>query len=127
MSKKAFVTGASGGIGWEFAKQLADDGWTVTAVARSEPKLKELMAALKPGHPHAYVVADLSAESGIERCAALLRSQKHELLVNNAGVGIYGNFLDANLDKLHDMMRLNMDALMNLSHAFLRPPSRATP
>jgi short-subunit dehydrogenase len=118
--KKAFVTGATSGIGFEFARQLAEDGWEVTAVARSESKLREIVGKLRAGAPHNYVVADLATEKGIAQAAKALGNEKFDLLVNNAGVGAYGRFQDADLDKLHGMMRLNMDALMNLSHTYLQ-------
>ena len=112
---------AVAGIGLEFAKQLAADGWSVTVVARNGAKLNELIATLPGGAAqHHALVADLSNEAGIETAATELRAQRYELLVNNAGVGIYGKFQDANLDKIHAMMRLNMDALINLSHAWLK-------
>lgn len=121
--KKAFVTGASSGIGYEFAKQLADDGWSITAVARSEGKLKELVASLK-GTGHGYVVADLSAEAGIEKACDAVGKEKFDLIVNNAGVGIYGKFDKTGLDKLHSMMRLNMDSLIALCHQYLKTATK---
>jgi short-subunit dehydrogenase len=117
--KKAFVTGASAGIGFEFAKQLADEGYRVTAVARNEKKLAELVGSLK-GSDHRFVVADLSDEKGIEAAHKALAAEKYDLLVNNAGIGVYGSFQSASLDKLHGMMRLNMDALLGLTHTFLQ-------
>ena len=62
--KKALVTGASEGIGRAFAKRLAAENYAVTAVARNEARLKELMQELKTGG-HSYQVADLSTMDGI--------------------------------------------------------------
>jgi short-subunit dehydrogenase len=115
--KKAMVTGASGGIGREFAVQLDREGWQVTAVARDEARLKELLAGLKQkGQAH---VADLSTPEGLATAMAELKSQRYELLVNNAGFGVRGKFLDAPLEKHLNMLDLNVKALVALAYAFL--------
>jgi short-subunit dehydrogenase len=115
--KKALVTGASGGIGEAFARALAKEGYQVTLVARSEAKLKEVTSSL--GGTHNYLVADLSVPADVQRLAANLSEKGYDLLVNNAGVGIYGQFEETSLDKQLEMMRLNMDSLVALSHAYL--------
>ncbi|MFD0363765.1 SDR family NAD(P)-dependent oxidoreductase [Nocardia sp. GCM10030253] len=79
---KALVTGASAGIGRAFATSLAEAGYSVTAVARHENSLVELMAELGPGH--GYLVADLASPAGLLSAAALLAESPHTLLVNNS-------------------------------------------
>ena len=118
MGNKALVTGASGGIGKAIADSLAKAGWEVTLVARSEDKLKQNVAAL--GTSHRYVVADLSQSDGIKKVADELAQTKYQLLVNNAGVGVSGRFEQASMAKNLEMMRLNMDALVTLCHAYLQ-------
>jgi short-subunit dehydrogenase len=120
-TKRALVTGASEGIGRAFATRLAKDGFQVTAVARTEARLKELIAELGTGHE--YRVADLSKTSDVAAIAQLLRTQKFDLLVNNAGVGLYGAFEKVPLEKIQNAMRLNVDALVALAHAFLETAS----
>jgi hypothetical protein len=117
MDKKALVTGASEGIGNVFAKRLSQQGYTITGVARTESKLKDLITAI--GQNHSYIVADLSSESGQLKIADELRANNYNLLVNNAGVGIVGNFSGTPLDKQLAMMRLNCEAVVRLAHAFL--------
>lgn len=116
MGKKAMVTGASGGIGEVFATALAKEGWAVTLVARSATKLDELASKL-PGA--SAITADLSDPADIARVAQGVREGGYDLLVNNAGIGVYGRFDETPLDTQLAMMRLNMDALVTLSHAFL--------
>lgn len=117
MKKTACVTGASEGIGRSFAVALARQGYTVTAVARTESKLKQLMSEIGPGHD--YCVADLSDSAGQDKVADQIRTRPFDLLINNAGVGSVGLFHEAPVDKQLAMMSLNMTALVKLSHVFL--------
>ena len=112
--KKAIITGASSGIGLHFAKTLISQGWEVHGVARSLDKLKTIFGEDK------YVVADLSSEEGISVVEAHLMTNKYDLLINNAGYGIYGRFDEIKISDELNMMHLNMDALVRLSHAYLR-------
>ena len=116
--KRALVTGASEGIGQAFAEALATEGYQVTLVARSQERLQAARARLS-GAGHEVLVADLSTPAGIERVAAELAGG-YTLLINNAGVGSHGAFAATDLLQLQAMMRLNCDAVMQLSHAFLR-------
>lgn len=116
--KKALITGASEGIGREFALQLSQSGYEITAVARNESRLKTLIAELGPG-PHRYQVADLSESNGIEAVSDVLARSHFDLLINNAGYGLYGDFHEVPLHKIQNMIRLNCEALVALSHAFL--------
>ncbi len=111
------VTGASEGIGHSFAKRLAKEGYQVTAVARTEAKLKQLLSEI--GSTHAYIVADLSTEEGQDKVAMALKEQHFDLLINNAGVGTVGAFFQVPLQKQKKMLRLNCEAVMVLSHAYL--------
>ncbi|HEX7928474.1 MAG TPA: SDR family NAD(P)-dependent oxidoreductase [bacterium] len=115
---RALVTGASEGIGRVFALRLARDGYAVTAVARNEARLQSLMAELGPGHD--YRVADLADPAHIAALGEHLARVRCNLLVNNAAFGIYGDFARVPLPELQRLLRLNVDALVALSHAFLR-------
>ncbi len=118
MTKTALVTGASGGIGLAVAERLAKDGYQLTLVARSEAKLKEVAARLGAGHR--ALVADLSVAADIHRVAEEVRAAKYDVLVNNAGIGVYGIFDDDPLEKTQAMLRLNIDSVVELSHAYLQ-------
>ena len=117
--RRVLITGASEGIGRALARRLAAEGYAVTAVARNENRLQALMSELDAEH-HTYRVADLSTTGGVAAIAEVLAANRYHLLINNAGFGIYGAFFKAELPKLEAMMRLNCDALVALSHAFLQ-------
>jgi short-subunit dehydrogenase len=118
MAKTAMVTGASGGIGLELAERLAKEGYQVTLVARGEGKLKEHVARLGAGHR--WIAADLSVPADTRRVADDVQATKYDLLINNAGVGVYGTFAEGAVEPTMAMMRLNMDSLVELSHTFLK-------
>jgi hypothetical protein len=114
------ITGGSDGIGLAVAKLLAAEGDTrVTLVARNEAKLREAVAQL-PGAGHDFIAADLSQPEGIDLVAKRLAARHHDVLINNAGAGLYGRFAELPLDDQLSMMRLNMESVSVLSYAYLR-------
>ncbi len=115
MTKRALVTGASEGIGYHIAKRLAASGYTVTAVARNSAKLE----ALKGEIGGDSIVADLSTEEGQKSVCDRVTAERYEVVVNNAGVGTSGGFVDVPVERQLAMMRLNCDALVRISHAFV--------
>ena len=112
--KRALITGASTGIGLLFAQNLKKAGWEVVGVARSENKLKN---EFDEGN---YLTLDLSSEDGIRMLEDHLTHNKYELLINNAGFGMYGKFLDLSMNQQQQMMRLNVEALVRCSYAYLK-------
>jgi short-subunit dehydrogenase len=118
------ITGGSDGIGLAVAKLLAAPGDArVTLVARGEAKLREAVAQL-PGAGHDFIAADLSEPEGIDLVAKRLAARHYDVLINNAGAGLYGRFAELPLDDQLRMMRLNLESVSMLSHAYL---SRAKP
>ena len=117
--KRVLITGASDGIGLETAKLLAARNYQLTLVARTEEKLEDAVKKL-PGQGHKYIVADLTKKEDLEKITTHLRTEKYDVLINNAGAGLYGNFTDISLDQQIGIMYLNMGVLVMLSHAFLR-------
>ena len=117
-NKTALVTGASSGIGAVFARELARDGYAVTCVARSKDKLQGLLKELGGGSR--MLLADLADRDQLQAVAADVESTGYSLLVNNAGYGIYGRFEEIPLDRHEHLMTVNMNALVRLSHAFLK-------
>jgi hypothetical protein len=115
---RAFVTGASEGLGRAFALVLAREGWTITAVARSRDRLEALLAELD-GEGHEIVVADLASREGVDVCTARLREGSHGLLVNNAGFSQFGDYADAEVEDELRIVAVNCEAAMRLAHAFL--------
>jgi short-subunit dehydrogenase len=118
------ITGGSDGIGLAVGKLVAAEGDTrVTLVARSEAKLREAVAEL-PGAGHDSIVADLSTPVGMELVVRQLSARHYDVLINNAGAGLYGRFAELPLDDQLRMMRLNMESVIVLSHAYLREAKR---
>jgi short-subunit dehydrogenase len=117
MGETALVTGASAGIGAEFARQLSADGYEVVLVARREERLRELAAQL-PTKAH-VLACDLAndAASLADRVAAL--GLDVDVLVNNAGFGTHGRFVGIDPAREAEEVRLNCEALVTLTHAFL--------
>lgn len=119
----ALITGASSGIGLEMAKCFAEGGHDLILVARRREILDPLAVRLSSEHQvncH-VVVADLASASSID--ALLSEIAAHglvvDVLVNNAGYGIFGEFSETALDDERAMMRVNMEALTILSKRFL--------
>jgi hypothetical protein len=113
----ALITGASSGIGEQFAHQLAARGYNLILVARREDRLKELAGQLQT---EAQVVAcDLGAEA--EKLAGKVEKldARVDLLVNNAGFGLRGRFADLPAERQAEMVRLNCEAVVILTAAFL--------
>lgn len=119
MEKKfALVTGASSGIGREFAVQLASRGYSIMGVARREDRLQALMNELS-GSGHCYLVADLASTEGVQAVADELKNQHYHLLVNNAGYSVFQSFYESELEQQQKILAVNCGALMALAHTFL--------
>jgi uncharacterized protein len=117
--KKALITGASGGIGLEIARRLATQNYGVTLVARNEDRLKKVISSLN-GSGHMILVADLTKKEDLQKLTAHLGAVKYDLLINNAGAGIYGEFTDIPLEDQLATMQLNMQSLVTISYGFLQ-------
>jgi short-subunit dehydrogenase len=120
----ALITGASAGLGEEFAFQLAPRVGKLVLVARREERLADIADRIRRHFPQAAVavfVADLTDASHREQLIATLgqRGFLPDLLVNNAGMGDYGEFTKADWSKLESMLRLNIEALTHLTHALV--------
>ena len=112
----AVVTGASAGIGAEFAKQLQARGYSLLLIARRVEKLQEVA---KSAGGAECMAADLADEADLERVALELERRRPDLLVNNAGFGTQGLFHETPLDRQMEMHRLHVMATVRLSRAVL--------
>jgi short-subunit dehydrogenase len=116
----AVVTGASSGLGREFALALGERGYPVLAVARRGERLNALAddvegrgALLEP------LVADLSTPAGIDALLGRAAERQVELLVNNAGVATYGPFASAPAEGQRGLVRLNVETIIALTRGLL--------
>ena len=117
MAETALITGASSGIGAEFARQLAARGSELILVARREDRLLELAEEL-PSNTH-VVTCDLANEADKLFSKVRRRRLDVDLLVNNAGFGLRGRLLDAPDGRNAEMVRVNCEAVVTLTRAFL--------
>ncbi|MDH3711641.1 MAG: SDR family NAD(P)-dependent oxidoreductase, partial [Cyclobacteriaceae bacterium] len=117
--KKALITGASDGIGKVFMQKLAEEGYMVTGVARNYDKLRAVVQSL-PGVGNRFIMADLTDESQLNNVVLDLQKEGYQLLINNAGYGMYNRFHEMPLEGQLNMIDLNIGALVVLSHHFLK-------
>ncbi len=108
-------------MGEEFALQIAPRVGKLVLVARREPLLQKLANRIRQRHPHVEIAVfevDLTRETERARLVETLsqRGLQPDLLVNNAGLGDYGEFATAEWGKLRDMLRVNVEALTHLAH-----------
>jgi uncharacterized protein len=119
------ITGASSGIGTCFARSFAARRRNLVLVARSKDKLESLATELRAAHgiEAVSIPCDLSATGAAAQLAEFLDGRRIdvEVLVNNAGFGARGAFGNLPLDRQSQMIRLNVEALMELTHLLVRP------
>ncbi|MBE6038972.1 MAG: SDR family oxidoreductase [Anaerofustis stercorihominis] len=122
MNKTALVTGASGGLGLEFCKLLANDGYDVVLVARSTEKLTQLKNYLEETYSvNAYVITkDLSEENAAQQVfdETTRLGLNINILINNAGFGDYGHFVKSDWQKQKNMINLNIMSLAHLTYLY---------
>jgi len=120
--KTALITGASSGLGAEFARQFAALGCQLILVARRQDRLYELQAEISAryGVTVECVAMDLTDADAPQRLYDQLKKSGRtvDVLVNNAGLGLYGEFWTAPWEHLHQMLELDIVALTHLTHLF---------
>ena len=125
MSKQnnwAVVTGASSGLGAIFADQLAKRGLSLMLTGRDQARLSEVAQRVRQIAPNVdveLVAGDLGTDAGIEDLVARLDGRVIDVLVNNAGFGTYGEFSEIDAGREHELIAVNVDALVRLTHAVL--------
>jgi short-subunit dehydrogenase len=117
VAETALITGASAGIGEEFAKQLAGRGYDLILVARRKDRLEKLAEQL-PTKTH-VVECDLVNDAAKLPGKVAKLGVDVDLLVNNAGFGLRGRFLELDPEREAEMPRVNCEAVVTLTHAFL--------
>lgn len=115
---KALITGASSGLGLEFAKYLATKKYELILVARNREKLEKLQEALPT--KSTIIVLDVSNEQKVKELCVLIKNEHIDLLINNAGFGSFGNFLDTDLSNDLEMIDTNIKAVHILTKYCLK-------
>ena len=115
---KALVTGASSGIGREISKYLSTLGYDLILVSRDKEKLLSLQKEIKTNAK--IVVADLSSVDKLKEIYVVCKNDNIDVLVNNAGFGLFGEFNETNLDTELNMIDLNIKAVHILTKLFLK-------
>jgi hypothetical protein len=124
-NQTALITGASAGLGYEFAHLFARDKYNLVLVARSGPKLAELAEQLR--QQHGIRVKTIPLDLGLPHASQTLFEETQregihvDILVNNAGYGAFGAFADIPLEESYGQIQLNVMALTLLTKLYLQP------
>ena len=103
---KALITGASSGIGREIAKYLDELGYNTILVARREDRLKELSKELK--NQSEIITLDVSKQDDIYKLIDITSDEDIDILINNAGFGLFGDFDKTDLNRELEMIDVNI-------------------
>lgn len=115
---KALITGASSGIGRDIARYLASLNFELILVGRNQEKLEALQKELKVKSK--IVIVDLADLTKVKELYVLVKGFNIDVLINNAGFGLFGNFDETDLNKELDMINTNITAVHLLTKLFLR-------
>ena len=115
---KALITGASSGIGADMARVLVEEGYEVILVARRKTRLEKLAKEL--GDKATIIVKDISSTFNCMELYNEVKKEDIDILINNAGFGVFGEFCDTNIDKELDMIDLNIKSMHTLTKLFLK-------
>ena len=114
----ALITGASSGIGADMARILSDKGYDLILVARNKRKMEVLAKELKTNAE--IIPMDISSTYNCTELYNLVKKKNIDVLVNNAGFGLFGEFCYTKLDKELDMIELNVKTVHTLTKLFLK-------
>ncbi|MFC2574687.1 MAG: SDR family NAD(P)-dependent oxidoreductase [Candidatus Saccharimonas sp.] len=116
------ITGTTSGLGREFARLFAQNGYNIAAVARNEVLLQQQKQELESqfGIEMVYVVKDLSAENSAQEVYDEIKHKgiNIDILINNAGFGSFGRYVDVDWQRQKGLASVNMLAVMQLSYLF---------
>ncbi len=123
--KTVLITGASSGIGYEFAKIYAKKGYNLVITARRKNNLDRIKQELESFDTSICVdiiVLDLSKQNSAKELYEVVKQRGIliDTLINNAGFGVYGNFIETDIEKEIDMIELNIKSLVVLTKLFLK-------
>jgi len=113
------ITGASGGFGLEFAKQIEPQGYRLILHGRDRPRLQMTLDSLKHPERHRLLQADMTAKTGVATLLQELADEQLVGLVNNAGFGIWGPFERTGIVPQIDVIKTDLNAPIAITHALL--------
>lgn len=111
---KCLITGATSGLGLEFAKQLKDLGYELILIGRNKKKLESISKLGKT------IYCDLSKKEEVLKLCKKLDKENIDMIINNAGIGVYGEFKDTDIDKELEMINTNIISLHILTKHFYK-------
>ncbi len=115
---KALITGASSGIGYSMAKYLSSLGYDLILVARDKEKLQIIQKELKTDVK--IIVADLADEAKLKDLYVLCKNDNIDILINNAGFGLFGEFNSTDINREMNMIDVNIKAVHILTKLFIK-------
>ena len=115
---KALITGASSGIGLDMARYLATKKYELSLVARNKEKLEEIQEKLPT--KVTIIVADLSDEQRVKELYAMTKKENIDILINNAGLGVFGPLTETDLNKDLELIETNIKAVHILTKLFAK-------
>ena len=122
---QVLITGANRGIGLEFCKQYANDGWNVIACCRKLADADELSKLASQNNNIRIMPLDVSDFAQIDALALHLKGESIDVLINNAGVYARGKFGDINYDEWAESFKINSMALLKMAEAFVQHVSKS--
>ncbi|MCX8034700.1 MAG: SDR family NAD(P)-dependent oxidoreductase [Candidatus Dojkabacteria bacterium] len=122
MARKVLITGASSGIGYELCHVFAENGFDVVGVARNRGILEMMNNAWCSLYKtkFEFLVCDLSDSGDLLNLFDYLKKETVDVLINNAGIGLYGKFNSTDIQRNLDIIDVNMIALTKLTYHFLK-------
>jgi len=117
--RSVLITGASGGFGLEFAKQIEPQGYRLILHGRDLPRLKMTLSSLKHPERHTLLQADMTTKTGINTLLEAVADEPLVGLINNAGFGIWGSFERTGIVPQIDVMKTDLNAPVAITHALL--------
>jgi len=111
----ALITGASSGIGCELAYLLADKGISLILVARNTERLEEVANICRKKVATSVILADIAKPIELQKVLAVIDKECPDLVINNAGVGLYGDLIEANIDESLKIVQTNCESVVAIS------------
>ena len=120
--KTILITGATSGIGKALARQFVDAGYSLILHGRDQKKLDDVMLEIREKNISSTIISDLSKPEGSQIIIDAIKKNNIvvDILINNAGFGLYGEFIETNFKKEEEMIAVNVTSLVHLSKYFLQ-------